>query len=112
MEQAALFYVILSECVRILAIVIVVVSYFNVKILNKSVSVLMLYCVVMGYMNFGTSSDNTLFGNAPVNMFYFKKEKNIPIIHGTFAAVYYMYMLIFSYFFAAKYISPKIIQKK
>lgn len=103
LEQAAFFYVVLSECVRILALLAVLASFFTPRYLTTSITLLMAYCAIMMLLNLYGSYDK-LFYQAPIpNIFWFKKYRTVPVAHGLLAAIFYMYFLLFSYFFAAKH---------
>lgn len=112
LEQAAFFYVVVSECVRMLVLVIVVISFHNNKILSISIKMLMLYCVVMVPLNFYGSYCYTKLMNTVPNVLFFKKEHFIPIEYSLAATLFYTQFMLFIYFFSGKYIDPEILNKK
>lgn len=46
-EQASFFYVVLSECVRLLALVFALGSFFSKKLLKSGITMVMVYCAIM-----------------------------------------------------------------
>ncbi len=108
-EQASFAYVVLTECLRILVAVALVASFFYKKILEISVNFILSYCAIMMLLNFiGSSSDGMSFVSQPgatPNVLFFKKDRLVPIDHGFFASVVYLYFILSAYFFSGKYIN-------
>ena len=95
-EQASFAYVVLTECLRILVGMALVASFFYKKILRISVNFILSYCAIMMLLNFiGSSSDGMSFVSQPgatPNVLFFKKDRLVPIDHGFFASVVYLYL--------------------
>ena len=116
-EQASFAYVVLTECLRILVGMALVASFFYKKILEISVNFILSYCAIMMLLNFiGSSSDGMSFVSQPgatPNVLFFKKDRLVPIDHGFFASVVYLYFILSAYFFSGKYINKnKMINAK
>ncbi len=114
-EQASFAYVVMTECIRILVAIALVASFFYPKILEGSVKFVLAYCVAMMLLNFIGATDKTNFSEVPgsmPNVFWFKKDRLVPIEHGFLASVVYLYFILSAYFFSGKYIDPEIIAKK
>ncbi|WP_291440439.1 hypothetical protein [Desulfovibrio sp.] len=115
-EQASFAYVVLTECLRIFVGIALVVSFFYKNILEISVNFILSYCVIMMLLNFIGGTDKTNFSEVPGsvdNVFWFKKNRLVPIDHGFLAAVIYLYFILSAYFFSGKYINKnKMIKAK
>ena len=113
-EQASFAYVVLTECLRILVGMALVASFFYKKILEISVNFILSYCAIMMLLNFIGGTDKTNFSEVPGsvdNVFWFKKDRLVPIDHGFLASVIYLYFILSAYFFSVKYSNPKIVGK-
>ncbi len=105
-ERVALFYVVISECVRLFALFAFIASFYCSKILSTSVAVIMAYSLIMlslGY--YGSHVVVYRFGRPMPNIMGFKREENIPL--ESWLVFYYTCVIISTYMFAAKHISPK-----
>ena len=114
-EQASFAYVVMTECIRVFVGIALVASFFYPKILEGSVKFVLAYCVAMMLLNFIGATDKTNFSEVPgsmPNVFWFKKDRLVPIEHGFLASVVYLYFILSAYFFSGKYIDPEIIAKK
>lgn len=101
-EQASFFYVALSECVRLLALIFVLGSFFSKKLLKSGITMVMVYCAIMIPLNFYGSY--SIKGVRDVqNVLLFKKDKSIPVEYSFASAFFYIYYLLFSYVFLVKY---------
>lgn len=126
LEQAAFFYVLLSECVRLGALAALIASFFTPRYIKASVNALMAYCAIMMLLNFwGSYSygyrsryitsylfDTPYYTRPILNILWFKKDRCVPIEHGFSAAAFYMYFLLFAYLFAAKHVPRPTGDKK
>lgn len=113
-EQASFAYVVMTECIRIFVGIAFVVSFFYKKILEISVNIILSYCAIMMLLNFIGSTDKTNFSEVPGsvdNVFWFKKDRLVPIDHGFLASVIYLYFILSAYFFSGKYINKNSIMK-
>lgn len=114
-EQASFAYVVMTECLRIFVGIALVASFFRPKILEGSVKFVLAYCVAMMLLNIFGCTDRARGISVPgsmANVFWFKKDRLVPIDHGFLASVIYLYFILSAYFFSRKYIDPKIIAKK
>ena len=114
-EQASFAYVVMTECLRIFVGMALVASFFYKKILEISVNIILSYCAIMMLLNFIGSTDKTNFSEVPGsvdNVFWFKKDRLVPIDHGFLASVIYLYFILSAFFFSGKYINPESIAKK
>ena len=114
-EQASFAYVVMTECIRVFVGIALVASFFRPKILEGSVKFVLAYCVAMLLLNLFGCTDKSRGGRAPgsmPNIFWFKKDRLVPIEHGFLALVIYSYFILGTYFFSGKYIDPEIIAKK
>ena len=106
-EQASFAYVVLTECIRIFVGIALVASFFYKRILEISVNFILSYCAIMMLLNFIGGTDKTNFSEVPGsvdNVFWFKKDRLVPIDHGFLASVIYLYFILNAYFFSGKYI--------
>ncbi len=113
-EQVSFAYVVMTECLRILVGMALVASFFYKKILEISVNIILSYCAIMMLLNFIGSTDKTNFSEVPGsvdNVFWFKKDRLVPIDHGFLASVIYLYFILSAYFFSGKYINKNTIMK-
>ena len=113
-EQASFAYVVLTERLRIFVGVALVASFFYKKILEISVNFILSYCAIMMLLNFIGGTDKTNFSEVPGsvdNVFWFKKDRLVPIDHGFLASVIYLYFILSAYFFSGKYINPRTVEK-
>ena len=114
-EQASFAYVVLTECIRILVGMALVASFFYPRILEGSVKFVLAYCLAMCVLNIFGCMDKARNSDIPgsmVNVFWFKKDRCVPIEYGFLALVIYSYFILGAYFFSGKYINPEIIAKK
>ncbi|SCM73940.1 hypothetical protein [Desulfovibrio sp. 86] len=113
-EQASFAYVVMTECIRIFVGMALVASFFDKKILEPSVNIVLAYCVIMMLLNIFGSTDKVRPSDVPGtmdNIFWFKKDRLVSIDHGFLAVVFYLYFILSTYFFSGKYIDPEIIVK-
>ena len=113
-EQASFAYVVITECIRIFVGIALVASFFYKKILEITVNFILSYCAIMMLLNFIGGTDKTNFSEVPGsvdNVFWFKKDRFVPIDHGFLASVLYLYFILSAYFFSGKYINKNIITK-
>lgn len=106
-EQASFAYVVMTECLRILVAIALVASFFRPKILEGSVKFVLAYCVAMLLLNLFGCTDKSRGGRAPgsmPNIFWFKKDRLVPIEHGFLALIIYAYFVLSAYFFSGKYL--------
>ena len=114
-EQASFAYVVMSECLRIFVGIALVASFFRPKILEGSVKFVLAYCLAMFVLNIFGSTEKARNSDIPgsmVNVFWFKKDRFVPIEYGFLAVAFYAYFILSAYFFSGKYIDPEIIAKK
>ena len=114
-EQASFAYVVMTECIRILVAIVLVASFFRPKILEGSVKFVLAYCLAMFVLNIFGSTEKARNSDIPgsmVNVFWFKKDRFVPIEYGFLAVAFYAYFILSAYFFSGKYIDPEIIAKK
>ena len=114
-EQASFAYVVMTECIRILVAIVLVASFFRPKILEGSVKFVLAYCLAMFVLNIYGSTEKARNSDIPgsmVNVFWFKKDRFVPIEYGFLAVAFYAYFILSAYFFSGKYIDPEIIAKK
>ena len=107
-EQASFAYVIITECIRIFVGIALAASFFYKKILEIAVNFILSYCAIMMLLNFIGGTDKTNFSEVPGsvdNVFWFKKDRLVPIDHGFLASVIYLYFILSAYFFSGKYIN-------
>lgn len=114
-EQASFAYVVMTECIRIFVGIALVASFFYKKILEIAINFILSYCAIMMLLSFiGSSSDGlsltTQLGATP-NILFFKKDRLIPIEHGIFASIIYVYFILFVYLFSGKYINKGAVTK-
>ena len=113
-EQASFVYVVLTECLRILVGMALVASFFYPRILEGSVKFVLAYCLVMMLLNLFGCTDKTRNSDIPgsmPNVFWFKKDRCVPIEYGFLASAIYLYFILSAYFFSGKYINPEIVEK-
>ncbi len=113
-EQASFAYVVMTECIRIFVGMALVASFFDKKILEPSVNIVLAYCVIMMLLNIFGSTDKVRPSDVPGtmdNIFWFKKDRLVSIDHGFLAVVFYLYFILSTYFFSGKYIDLLIIVK-
>ncbi|SCM73942.1 hypothetical protein [Desulfovibrio sp. 86] len=113
-EQASFAYVVMTECIRIFVGIALVVSFFYKKILEIAVNFILSYCAIMMLLNFIGGTDKTNFSEVPGsvdNVFWFKKDRLVPIDHGFLAAVVYLYFILSAYFFSGKYFNKNTMIK-
>ena len=82
-------------------------KFFYKKILEITVNFILSYCAVMMLLNFIGGTDKTNFSEVPGsvdNVFWFKKDRLVPIEHGFLASVIYLYFILSAYFFSGKYL--------
>lgn len=106
-EQASFAYVVMTECIRIFVGIALVVSFFYKKILEIAVNFILSYCAIMMLLNFIGGTDKTNFSEVPGsvdNVFWFKKDRLVPIEHGFLALIIYAYFVLSAYFFSGKYL--------
>ena len=114
-EQASFAYVVMTECIRVFVGMALVASFFYRKILEGSVKFVLAYCLTMFVLNIFGCTDKARNSDIPgsmVNVFWFKKDRCVPIEYGFLALVIYSYFILGTYFFSGKYIDPEIIAKK
>ena len=110
-EQASMVYVVLSECIRMLALVIVLASFYEKRLLTPGVYMVMLYCTIMIPLNiYGSYSYK--HGTQALNPFFFKKQDHIPIHYAFQAFFFYAFYVLFSYTIAAKHMSLHLLKKR
>ena len=113
-EQASFAYVVMTECIRIFVGIALVVSFFYKKILEIAVNFILSYCAIMMLLNFIGGTDKTNFSEVPGsvdNVFWFKKDRLVPIDHGFLASVVYLYFILSAYFFSGKYFNKNTMIK-
>ena len=113
-EQVSFAYVVMTECIRIFVGIALVASFFYKKILEITINFILSYCAIMMLLNFIGGTDKTNFSEVPGsvdNVFWFKKDRLVPIEHGFLASVIYLYFILNAYFFSGKYINKNIITK-
>ena len=114
-EQASFAYVVMTECIRILVAIVLVASFFRPKILEGSVKFVLAYCLTMFVLNIFGCTDRSrgisVPGSMP-NVFWFKKDRLVPIDDGFLAVVFYVFFILSTYFFSGKYINPEIVAKR
>lgn len=114
-EQASFAYVIITECIRIFVSIALVASFFYPRILEGSVKFVLVYCLVMMLLNLFGCTDKSrgysIPGSMP-NVFWFKKDRLVPIEYGFLASMFYIFFILSTYFFSGKYINPEILAKK
>lgn len=112
-EQAALVYVIVSECVRIALFACLIYSFWKPAIVQNATLALLAYCACMLLPNFyAAHSYSMIYPDVLLpNILLFKRDAEIPIDHALIATAFYMYYFLFSYFFSAKYIHRYILKK-
>ena len=113
-EQASFAYVVMTECFRVFVAFALVASFFRPKILEGSVKFVLAYCVAMLLLNLFGCTDKSRGGRAPgsmPNIFWFKKDRLVPIDDGFLAVVFYVSFILSTYFFSGKYIDQEIIVK-
>ena len=114
-EQASFAYVVMTECIRVFVGIALVASFFRPKILEGSVKFVLAYCLAMFVLNIFGSTEKARNSDIPgsmVNVFWFKKDRFVPIEYGFLAVAFYAYFILSAYFFSRKYIDPEIIAKK
>ena len=114
-EQASFAYVVMTECIRVFVGMALVASFFRPNILEGSVKFVLAYCLAMFVLNIFGSTEKARYSDIPgsmVNIFWFKKDRLVPIDDGFLAVVFYAYFILSAYFFSGKYIDPEIIAKK
>lgn len=114
-EQASFAYVVMTECIRVFVGIALVASFFYPRILEGSVKFVLAYCLAMFVLNIFGCTDKARNSDIPgsmVNVFWFKKDRCVPIEYGFLAVVFYVYFILSTYFFSGKYIDPEIIAKK
>ncbi|MDY0259354.1 MAG: hypothetical protein RBR41_06760 [Desulfovibrio sp.] len=114
-EQASFAYVVMTECIRVFVGIALVASFFRPKILEGSVKFVLAYCLAMFVLNIFGSTEKARNSDIPgsmVNVFWFKKDRFVPIEYGFLAVAFYAYFILSAYFFSGKYIDPEIIAKK
>ena len=113
-EQASFAYVVMTECIRIFVGIALVVSFFYKKILEIAVNFILSYCAIMMLLNFIGGTDKTNFSEVPGsvdNVFWFKKDRLVPIDHGFLASVVYLYFILSAYLFSGKYFNKNTMIK-
>ena len=113
-EQASFAYVVITECIRIFVGMALVASFFDKKILEPSVNIVLAYCVIMMLLNIFGSTDKVRPSDVPGtmdNIFWFKKDRLVSIDHGFLASIIYLYFILSTYFFSGKYINKYTITK-
>lgn len=113
-EQASFAYVVMTECIRIFVGMALVASFFDKKILEPSVNIVLAYCVIMMLLNVFGSTDKVRPSDVPGtmdNVFWFKKDRLVSIDHGFLASIIYLYFILSTYFFSGKYINKYTITK-
>ncbi|MGE4311300.1 hypothetical protein [Desulfovibrio sp.] len=114
-EQTSFAYVVMTECIRVFVGIALVASFFRPKILEGSVKFVLAYCLAMFVLNIFGSTEKARNSDIPgsmVNVFWFKKDRFVPIEYGFLAVAFYAYFILSAYFFSGKYIDPEIIAKK
>ena len=89
-------------------------KFFYKKILEITVNFILSYCAVMMLLNFIGGTDKTNFSEVPGsvdNVFWFKKDRLVPIEHGFLASVIYLYFILSTYFFSGKYFNKNSMIK-
>ena len=89
-------------------------KFFYKKILEITVNFILSYCAVMMLLNFIGGTDKTNFSEVPGsvdNVFWFKKDRLVPIDHGFLASVVYLYFILSAYFFSGKYFNKNSMIK-
>ena len=89
-------------------------KFFYKKILEITVNFILSYCAVMMLLNFIGGTDKTNFSDVPGsvdNVFWFKKDRLVPIEHGFLASVIYLYFILSTYFFSGKYFNKNSMIK-
>ena len=113
-EQASFAYVVITECIRIFVGMALVASFFDKKILEPSVNIVLAYCVIMMLLNIFGSTDKVRPSEVPGsvdNVFWFKKDRLVPIEHGFLASVIYLYFILSTYVFSGKYFNKNSMIK-
>ena len=106
-EQASFAYVVMTECIRVFVGIALVASFFRPKILEGSVKFVLAYCLAMMLLNVFGSTDKVRPSDVPGtmdNVFWFKKDRLVPIDHGFLASVVYLYFILSAYF-SGKYLN-------
>ena len=114
-EQASFAYVVMTECIRVFVGIALVASFFRPKILEGSVKFVLAYCLAMFVLNIFGCTDKARNSDIPgsmVNVFWFKKDRLVPIDHGFLASVIYLYFILSAYFFSGKYINKDTVTKQ
>ena len=89
-------------------------KFFYKKILEITVNFILSYCAIMMLLNFIGGTDKTNFSEVPGsvdNVFWFKKDRLVPIEHGFLASVIYLYFILSTYFFSGKYFNKNSMIK-
>ena len=114
-EQASFAYVVMTECFRVFVGIALVASFFYKKILEITINFILSYCAIMMLLNFIGGTDKTNFSEVPGsmdNVFWFKKDRLVPIDHGFLASVIYLYFILSAYFFSGKYVNKDTVTKQ
>ena len=114
-EQASFAYVVMTECIRVFVGIALVASFFRPKILEGSVKFVLAYCLAMFALNIFGCTDKARNSDIPgsmVNVFWFKKDRLVPIEHGFLASVIYLYFILSAYFFSGKYVNKDTVTKQ
>ena len=113
-EQASFAYVVMTECIRVFVGIALVASFFRPKILEGSVKFVLAYCLAMMLLNVFGSTDKVRPSDVPGsvdNVFWFKKDRLVPIEHGFLASVIYLYFILSTYVFSGKYFNKNSMIK-
>lgn len=104
-KHVSLFYIIMSEVVRLIAMYGIINSFFSKKHVHMTVFIIVIYCFLMIPFSFyaGRShyyADGSLLDN-PLQI---RKEKEIPVDYPIIAIFSYMYFMTSMYYFAWKHL--------
>lgn len=102
-EQVSLFYVVLSETIRILGFIALVISFFYINCAKIFLFVIIYYCYAMLPLNiYGGFSEHPGYRTPTLNLLWFKSNAAIPIESSFLSVILYMLFLVFLYLYVFK----------
>lgn len=112
-QQVSLFYVVVSEIVRVGALAAAILSIWNVNFMKQALMTIMVYCFVMFPLNFnGSFNYSPMKQETSYNLLWFKRDSTVVIDYGHIAMILYLWCLFGLYIFVFKHMDRYLLDKR
>lgn len=112
-QQVSLFYVVVSEIVRVGALATAILSVWNINLMKEALLTIMVYCFVMFPLNFnGSFNYSPMKQETSYNLLWFKRDSTVAIDYAYVSMILYLWFLLGLYLFVLKCMDKHILDKK